>query len=443
MEKPEIIARSLPHEPGVYLYKDTQGTVIYVGKAKDLNKRVHQYFSRTDSLGIKTQKLVSNIYEIETIKTQNEFDALILESKLIRELNPKYNIIAKDDKSPLYVSISLDEELPRITCIRKSAWVAREKRLLFGPFQSGRTIRSLLRQLRVIAPYCSQKQRNGVPCFYTHIGLCAPCASVLSKQPDSEDRQMKVRTYRRNIVRIADIFSGKSLVVMHELEDEMKRLAAAEQFEEAEHCKRLVLRLRNLLSAKYDPSLYIETDSFVESVYEDEMNALREQLLPYYPHLSAIRRIECIDISNTQGTNATGSLVVLQDGKPETSSYKRFKIRIKNTPNDFLMVREVVRRRLAHTEWEYPDLLVIDGGKGQVSSARIQVLQTAPTLPLVGLAKRFEEIIVPDGNDFVTLRLPVHNKALHMLERIRDESHRFALHYHRLLRKKTFLPPQV
>ncbi len=440
MEPTQEIISQLPHTPGVYIYKDSDGNVIYVGKAKDLKRRVSQYFSRDDAVGPKTATLVSQIAHIDTIDTHSEFDALLLESQLIRSYNPKYNVIAKDDKSPIYVSISLDETLPRITCVRKTAVVDMPKRLYFGPFQSARTLRKLLRQIRMIIPYCTQKQRNGKPCFYTHIGLCDPCASVLAGLAESEQKSRLVATYRANIRKIAAIFSGKSLDVLHDLERDMSIFAEEERFEEAAAVKKAIEGMRSLIRTHYDPAQYVQSESFVESVYEQEMEELYRNLLPFYPTLTPIHKIECIDISNTQGTHATGSLVVLRDGRPNTDEYRRFKIRTKDAPNDFAMIAEVVGRRVKHVEWPFPDLLVIDGGKGQVKMAVAAMKEASVAIPVIGLAKRFEEIIIPHEGGFTVLRLPVSSKALHMLERLRDESHRFAITYHRSLRKKAFIP---
>ncbi len=439
METLKKQALSLPHSPGVYIYKDLEGNVIYVGKAKDLKRRVTQYFSRDDAVGAKTLQLVSQIISIDTINTHSEFDALVLEAQLIRSYNPKYNVIAKDDKSPIYLSLSFDEELPRVACVRKTSVVDIPKRIYYGPFQSAGTLRKLIRQLRVIIPFCTQKQRTGRPCFYTHLGLCTPCASVLSKMERGQERSRLVAKYRANIRRISSIFSGKSLDVLHDLENEMKSYAQSEQFELAQGTKKAVLFMQSMLRAHYDPALYVQSDSFVESVYEEEMAELVARLSPFYPTLSTISRIECIDISNTQGTYATGSLVLLVDGKPDTSGYRRFKIQTRDAPNDFAMIAEVLTRRLKHDEWQFPDLIVIDGGKGQVRSAVTVMHASRVSIPIVGLAKRFEEIIIPKGDQFEVLRLAVSSKALHMLERLRDESHRFALTYHRALRKKAFL----
>lgn len=431
METPKEVAKKIPHDSGIYIFKDARDIPIYVGKAKDLHKRVSQYFDLREGKGIKTEHLVSQISSIDTIPTHSEFDALMLEAKLIREYNPKYNVIAKDDKSPLYLCITSDEELPRLLFIRKTGVIPKRGRIYFGPFQSGRIINKVLRELRSITPFCTQKIRNGHPCFYTHLGLCNPCPSEFAKK---EDRKSYTRLYRRNIRILINILSGKSLTVLHAMEKEMQKLSGAERFEEAEIIKSSIRRLQQLHTKHYDPIMYVTSDSFLENIYESEMNELKGALTPYYPHIATLHRVECMDISNTMGTNATGSLVVLIDGRPSSSDYRRFRIKTKKSPDDFAMIAEVVKRRFSHTEWPYPDLLVIDGGKGQVGAA----LEAIP-VPVIGLAKRFENIIVPVGKTFMTVRLPVAHKGLHLLQRIRDESHRFAITYHKLLRKKNFL----
>jgi excinuclease ABC subunit C len=201
--------------------------------------------------------------------------------------------------------------------------------------------------------------------------------------------------------------------------------------------------LHELLERHFDPTVYLQNETFMSDIRKEEEEKLRYALRESYPDMEPIRRVECIDISNTMGKYATGSLVVLIDGVPSTGDYRRFKIYTKDAPNDFAMVAEVLRRRLKHTEWDYPQLLVIDGGKGQVGMAKKVLDQMKITIPLIGLAKRFEEIVVPDENDWKIIKLPLANKGLQLLMRIRDESHRFALRYHRLLRSKAFLPTKI
>lgn len=419
MEKAQETIKQLPHAPGVYIYRDNKHAVIYIGKAKDLKKRVGQYWER-DAVGPKTRLLVSQIRSIETIQTASELDALLLEARLIHTYQPKYNVVLKDDKSPLYILLTLSETLPHVFLLRKSDLPKKMKKkdAVFGPFQSAGVVRSLMRQLRHIVPYCTQKRRTGKPCFYAHIGLCNPCPS---------DKNTKPRNYRKNIIRLKNILLGKEERVRLELEKEMRELAKEERYEEAAIIRGHLSNLYGLLQKQYDPMLYLQSDAAVEDIYKKELDALSQIL-----SLPNLHRIECIDISNTQGSYATGSLVVLTEGHIDTQAYRRFRIRRKQAPNDFAMMKEVVKRRFSHPEWPNPDLLVIDGGKGQVRAAH-----EAP-VPIIGLAKRFEEIIVPQGSSFKVIRLDLTSPALNVLRRIRDEAHRFAIRYHRLLRSRGF-----
>jgi excinuclease ABC subunit C len=214
----------------------------------------------------------------------------------------------------------------------------------------------------------------------------------------------------------------------------MHGAARKQNFEDAAALRNHIQNLRYMLQKQYDPMMYITGNTGVENIYEKELGSLRQTLLPYIPNLMALHRIECIDISNTGGNQATGSLVVLTDGHKDTSQYKRFRIRMENAPNDVAMIAEVVTRRFAHPEWGTPDLFIVDGGKPQVKAAT----NVISTIPIIGLAKRFEEIVVPQGSEWKIIRIPYTSPALHVLERIRDEAHRFAITYHRLLRKKAF-----
>lgn len=432
----------LPHSPGVYLYRDINGKIIYVGKAKDLKKRVSQYFQRDDALGVKTSVLVGQIHSVETINTASEFDALILEAKLIHEYKPKYNSVLKDDKTPLYILLTTGESLPHVSTIRKSdiSQKVHSHDSLFGPFQSAHTVRMLLRHIRRSIPYCIQKQRTGKPCFYTHLGLCSPCPSDISRMPDGAEKKSQTTAYRGNIFRLKSILSGKSSVVLRGLEKEMKYYAKKQQFEQAAVIRDHITNLYTMLKKQYDPNLYIQSDAAVEEIYKIELQRLRSVLLPFFPDLHELHRIECMDISNTSGNQATGSLVVLSEGRKDTNEYRRFHIRLKQAPNDFAMIAEVVERRFSHPEWSKPDLLVIDGGKGQLGAAESSLRTFGSDVPVIGLAKRFEEIIIHDRQKvWKAIRLPLTSPAIHVLERIRDESHRFAITYHRKLRASAFV----
>lgn len=439
MEEIKKTLKSLSHEPGVYLYKNDEDTVIYVGKARDLSRRVKQYFTHRADMDEKTKRLVSDIRTIQTIPTTSEFDALLLEAKLIREFMPKYNVISRDDKSPLYVVITLSEMLPRLFLVRKgeiSSYSSNKQNAVYGPFQSGFAVRGLLRQLRSIVPYCTQKQRTGKPCFYTHLGLCQPCPSAIVKLPEAEQKE-KTALYRKNMLRLKALFDGRVRWLAEEYEKEMHRYADLQQFELAAVVKQRLLLLNSLSAHRYDPQVFIEQGA--ADIYEEELTELHRYLNKFYPNLDPLTRIECFDISNLYGQQAVGSMVVLLSGRPENREYRKFRIKTVRGISDVSMMDEVLTRRLKHTEWPYPQFILIDGGKPQVAAAREVLRRTNLTIPMAGLAKREEEIIIPEGSEFITLRLPLSGRAIKVLMRIRDEAHRFAITYHRLLRSKAFV----
>ncbi len=380
-----------------------------MGKAKNLRNRVRQYFVRSDRVEEKTKLLVPQIAFIKTIPTDSEFDALLLEATLIRKYLPKYNAIARDDKSPLYITITFDESLPRILFIRKKELENHARRAVFGPFQSGRVAHLLMQSVRRIIPYCTQKRRDGKPCFYTHIGLCNPCpSSIKAKKPAS--------VYRSNLRKISLLLSGRARRVRTIIEKQMRERADRMDFEQAGEYKKQLDALTMLLTDRFDPTMY--TDATSKRLTE----------LAGILQVSSLERIECIDISTLNGKWSTGSIVVFTDGIPDTNEYRRFRIKAAGIPNDVAMLTEVINRRFSHPEWPFPNLLVVDGGKGQVTAAK-----HAP-VPVVGLAKRFEEIIVPLGQGFRVLRLSPSSPALQLVQHIRDEAHRFAKRYHRVLR---------
>ncbi len=439
MENLKKTLKTLPHEPGVYIYRNLLREIIYVGKAKDLFNRVHQYFQKRGNAGDKTERLVSEIDSLEIIPTTSEFDALLLEAKLIRSNLPKYNVISRDDKSPLYAVITYSEALPRLLLIRKGEipfYEKHKRNRIYGPFQSGYALRMLLRQLRSIVPYCIQKERTGKPCFYTHLGLCDPCPSAIVAL-DETNKRVASRRYRHAMYRLSALFEGRIRWLSKEYEKEMREAARLRLFEQAAKWKVRLAVLHGLSQHRYDPQVFI--DQGADDIYEEEIAELAEKLRLYYPRLTQLDRIECFDISNLFGAQAVASMVVLVRGRPEKKEYRRFRIRTVRTISDVAMMREVLIRRLAHTEWPYPDFLLVDGGKTQAGVAREVLASSKLSIPTAGLAKREEEIIIPNKESFTVLRLPLSGRAIKVVMRIRDEAHRFAISYHRLLRSKAFL----
>lgn len=427
---PEII----PHKPGIYIYKDKSGKVIYVGKAVDLFSRVSSYFSKSWH-DIKTTKLVENIASAETIIVESEIEALILEANLIKKFMPLYNIRLTDDKDYLYIVVT-DEEYPKILTARKKDLIKVKK--WFGPYPSATTVKTTLKKLRRVFPWCSnplgsRTNKSKKPCFYYHIGQCpGACTGSISETE-----------YSKIIKRFSKFLDGKKAELLEELTSEMEQLSKNLKFEEAAKIKKIIEGI-NYVTAPTKITNYLVNPNFLEDLNKNSLEELQRVLgLPEFPV-----RVECYDISNFQGKEATGSMVVLTNGEIDKSQYRRFKIKITGKPDDYAMHAEMMGRRLNHPEWGIPNLILIDGGRGQVTSV-VSVLRHAPeeknnltikqfnNIPIFGLAKREEWLYPPEGE---IIKLPKKSLALRLLQKLRDESHRFAITYHRKLRTKAFLP---
>ncbi len=420
----------LPHKPGVYQFKDKSGQIIYVGKAIDLYHRVSSYFAKTHEQ-LKTNFLVSEIASVDTIIVESELEALILEANLIKKYLPVFNVSLKDDKDYLYIVIT-NEEFPRVLTGRKHD--LDNVKHYFGPFPSSRTVKETLRQLRRVFPWCQfpswRLKKLGIthagshparlrPCFYYHLGLCpGACVGKISQ-----------RDYQKNINLLIKLLEGKKESLVEELTREMERDSKEQRFEEASSVKKIIQGIGYLTQANRTKS-YLENPNFLA----DEKNLALEALQSVL-HLSKLpERIECYDISNIQGHESTGSMVVLTNGEIDKSQYRKFKIKMTGRPNDVGMHQEMMRRRLNHKEWPYPDLFIIDGGIGQVNGIAEVFNERGVEVPLYGLAKRMEWLYAPGGEEIV--KLPKSHLASKMVQKIRDEAHRFAITYHRKLHRR-------
>lgn len=411
----------IPHKPGVYLYKDSTGKIIYVGKALDLYHRVASYFSgkHLEKGDLKTDALVRNISAIDTIIVESELEALILEANLIKKYLPNYNIKLTDDKDYLYIKIT-KEDFPRIVTARKKD--LEDSLKYFGPFPSASTVKSTLKLLRRVFPWCAG---IGKPCFYYHIHQCpGPCAREISKED-----------YRKITNRFIKFMEGQKQQLLYELTVEMNEASEKQNFEEAAKLKKIISGVQYLTQSNRT-SRYLENPNFLEDQRIKALEQLRQAL-----NLAKIpERIEGYDISNVQGHDAVASMVVLTNGEIDKSQYRKFKMSISGKPDDFAMHQETIRRRMTHSEWKTPDILLIDGGKGQVSSVYEQIQKTGSEefkrVPIFGIAKRMEWLYTPDGQE---IKLPKSHPGLQLLIRLRDESHRFAISFHRRLHRKTII----
>ncbi len=416
MKPPSRLIKQLPNGPGIYQFYDAEGKLIYVGKSVSIKKRVSSYFT-SKNLGPKTNLLIGQIKSIKTIKVFSEFEALLLESELIRKNQPFFNIIAKDDKSPIYIKISNDE-IPLISLNRKEA----PKRGVFlkGPFPSTKVTKEILKMTRRIFPYCHHKNPKK-PCLFVHLGLCP--------YPQGEEAK---KQYQNTIKKIKKLLSGKSKKLIRELTAEMRLNSEKQQYEKAQKIKMQIQNLEYLTTVFHTPREFLERPTLVDDLALIRLKDVKERLsLKHVP-----QRIECYDISNFQGKQATGSMVVFKNGQPDKSQYRRFKIKFSEKPNDYLMLKEVLLRRFKNN-WPTPDLIIIDGGKGQLNAAISVTGGINTKIQVVSLAKRLEEIYTP--GEILPLSLPKESPARQLAQAIRDEAHRFAINYHRHLRSKQFL----
>lgn len=421
MVRSVIDPKIIPQKPGVYLFKERRGEIIYVGKSVNLRERVKQYLKPELRLGIKTQKMVAEIAKVEYHLVQSEMESLLLETSLIKKYKPKYNISWKDDKSHLYIKITVGDKIPLVTEARRELEIPKVK--LYGPFPSASTVRYVLRTLRRVFPYCQHK-RPQKSCLWVHLGLC----------PDPYHNNLL--PYRQSIQNIILFLEGRKKTLLLRLEKAMRNAAREERFEEAAKIKKQIEALEYVTSPFIRPEEYLKHPSLHEDLLIERLNDIKNVLkLKIVP-----RRIEAYDISNILGKEATGSMIVFSNGEPDKSQYRKFKIRFKSTPDDVFMIKEVLLRRLKN-DWPLPDLILVDGGRGQLNAALEILKKNSLSIPILGLAKRKEEIYLPYKKD--TLKLSSTSLTLRLLRHIRDEAHRFAITYHKKLRHKAALTPNI
>jgi excinuclease ABC subunit C len=541
----EIQLKNLPAMPGIYIFKNDQGKVIYVGKAASLDHRIKSYFSTSTRLSPKLQRLVANINHIEFIVTESEQEALILECNLIKKYRPRYNVRLKDDKTFPYLKIDLHNDWPSVYFTRR---LKKDGSKYFGPFANAGSLRKTLRLIKKIFPFRScHKVITGTalrPCLNYHINRClGPCIGAITKED-----------YDEVINQVILFLEGKQEIVIKELQDKMKKASEQLRFEKAasirdqiraiEHVlegQRIAITVRGNMDiialAQTDEFAYVEVffirnnkltghdNILVDGIQDEEPNqimtsfikqyyvtasSIPSKILLQYPvdepdiitewlknlrgspvklimprrgakkqlldivsenaksglelykirqpsaiaynvilnelkeklNLPAIPiRIEGYDISNIRGNLAVGSMVVFYRGLPKPANYRRFKIRTVTAINDYSMIQEVLRRRFRkfldkQDKWAIvPDLILIDGGKGHLNTATEVMKELGLNfIPVASLAKENEEVFIPGKAGSVDL--PKTSAVLHLLQRIRDESHRFALNYHQKLRNK-------
>lgn len=433
MESIKNQAFKLPAIPGVYFFRDSNEEIIYVGKSINVQERVLTHLA---SIGNKSKSMVAFSSRVESISVNSELEALLLEAQLIKRFLPKYNSRAKDDKHPLYIKITKKDEYPKVLTSRVED---DKKSVYFGPFPSSSIVKKVLRQIRKVFPYCTQKSITGRPCLYSHINLCNPCPSYIVKVEDPCEQMKLKKIYKENINGIINLLSGKKTNVRKAMEKQMENLSKKENFEEAAKSRNQLLELDYITQPFNKPIEYMSNPNLAEDLRDQEIENLYKLLKDKIKNLKMPKRIECFDVSHLQGTFSTSSMVTFIDGFPEKRFYRQFKIYGQKTNDDFYMMNETIKRRLKHLEnWGVPDLIVVDGGKPQITAARKAFTDCNADIPLIGLAKRFETIIIFTSSKFIEITLGRNEPALNLLQRIRDEAHRFARKYHFKLRMKRY-----
>lgn len=417
--------KNLPDSCGVYIMKDKKGKIIYVGKAISLRKRVQSYFTASGNVSPKISALLATISDLEYIVTDTEKEALLLEYGLIKKYHPKYNTDYRDDKRYPFIKLTLTEDFPRLIITRL---VKNDGGKYYGPYPDGTSLRTTLRWVRKLFPLrtCKKVKLPHQVCLDYHIKRCpGPCIGQISK-----------KAYH-DIIREVDLFlrgQHKKLLVL--LGTKMSRASKGLDFEEAARIRNEIFGLKKLtekINFKQINKEVIFNRLQAEDASSKLFNLQKQLNLRTVP-----RRIEAFDVSNISGEKAAGSVVVFIGGEPASEGYRRFKIKRVHQIDDCAMIQEVVRRRysrLIKEKQPLPDLILIDGGRAQLN-AGFETLEDLgiSDIQIMGLAKKFEHIFVPWSNSAIILAKD--SGALHLVQRIRDEAHRFAVAYHRYLRGK-------
>lgn len=437
-EKLATKLKNLPAQPGVYFHKDAKGDIIYVGKAASLKNRVRQYFHASRRRDPKTDALVAEIIDTDWITVETELDALFVEAEMVRRYMPRYNILLRDDKSSTYVRIDYDAPYPSITFTRQPL---DDKAKYFGPYFNAGEVKRALKYLRRVFPYSTH---TGVlpkrACLQYHLGLC----------PGLEEDKTSLNDYRADLRRLMQYLRGERAQVLEKMERDMERAAKKQDFEKATEIRNRYFALKALTK-----QIVFSDKEFLDISKDRGLQGLADLL-----GLSEVpRRIEGYDISHMQGTDNVASMVVFTNGIPDKAAYRKFKMRLPGN-NDFAHMDEAITRRCSEknvSDWGLPDLFLIDGGKGQLGAAMRARDALGVDRPMIGLAKREEEIvvhlekskvnvsklelhknnaIVNESDDFWLILLPKSSDIVKLLQRVRDESHRFAVSYHSVLKGK-------
>lgn len=461
--------QELPKEPGVYFHKNAAGEIIYVGKAAVLRNRVRQYFQKSRLRDVKTDALVAEIDDTDWMVVESELEALFLEAEMVRRYMPRYNILLRDDKALSYIRIDVQSDHPTVTTTRHPS---DDGARYFGPYYSLYNIREALKLLRRVFPFAikrtaSQKRAD----LHYYLGL----------DPGLESGKTSLEEYRKSLRRLIAVIEGKKTAIVGELEKEMRAAAKNQQFEEAARLRNQVRSLKEL------GRQVVFSDKEFQDISKDRALVQLQQLFSFE---QPPRRIEGYDISHMSGTNVVASMVVFVNGVSKRDEYRKFKMTLQRN-DDYANMYETIKRRFseAHQKtWGVPDLVLVDGGAGQLAAATQALKEQNAQVPVIGVAKRDEELVVHESDSMIAttmlndlqehptrgvhvmrtgshylvnlhvgqLNAGSHSKNLRagetyspyvdtvkLLQRIRDEAHRFAVSYHTTLKRSGQLQSEL
>lgn len=435
MEISKKIFLKLPEVPGVYTFwKDD--TPIYIGKSVNIKLRLNSYLDL--NLSVKTAQMVSEADQVTFIEVTSDLEALLLEAYQVKKYKPKYNILLKDDKHALYIVIT-KEEFPRVLAVRKLDPKPYTLYAKYGPFPNSTNVKTILKMIRKVFPFSDHKIGKK-PCLYNHLGLCNPCPSDIAGIKNEELRIKNLKQYRQNIRNIKLVLSRKFNVVRKSLEREMNELSKKQNYEQAMVVRERIKTLDYITQERIDTHEFLQNPNLVEDLRSMEIENLKallnencKSVTDTAVKIEKLHRIECFDIAHLSGVSATASMVVLINGEKVNAEYKHFKVKQKNGQSDYDSMREIARRRSSHIEdWGRPDLIIVDGGLGQVKI--FHEVYEKLNIPVVGIAKHPDRLIFPDGS-----KIRLQGFTLQLVSGIRNEAHRFARRYHHLLLSKKLL----
>ena len=411
----------IPAGTGVYIFADEDKRPLYIGKSVNLRARIKSHI-KSALLDPKEQALVKKSAWILFYTVSFEYSALILEAQLIKKHQPPYNKIWKDDKSYLYIKIT-DEKYPKVYPIRQTE-ISKAK-FLIGPFPSLRVVYSILKILRRIAPFCSQKKTTPHRCFYSKINLCSPCPNIIEKQKDAKEKKQLHQKYLSNIKILIKLLKGGVENIQKELETQLNESVKKEEFEKAIEIRE---KLKNLNRLKKLHFISAETKD-----YAQEFEKLKEFAKKNWS-VKDLSRIECFDISNLGSDFTTASMVVMQEGILDKKQYRRFRAK-QNKQSDTDQINQILIRRFKN-KWQNPDLIVIDGGTPQLHTALKTLQYLKLKIPVIALAKKPDRIIFSQSGKIRRIKITPSRSFLNLIALLRDEAHRFAKKYHLHLRRK-------